>query len=235
VRSASIKTIAIFFGLFIGINSTAKTSFRQEVTFIRVTTLPVQGPFKRAVLDVTWRAGIVTVTNLRKIACDDQFHQQQKILTRRESAVLLPLLNSMVDNLFKLPAPQKNIPKPPGVMEFWFGHGRRFGRFFVMPSKLAGVRACVTAWVWMKTVVGKYARVDIHEIFPPLSPTGVLNVLTKDDQAVVIDDWLQMKGPAISIEMPPGRHTVRLDGHKKPVRGVKVLKNLTVTVDFSEK
>lgn len=236
VKSANIRGIAIFFGLFIGINTTAKTTFRQDVTFIRVTTLPVNGVFKRAVLDVTWRAGIVTVTNLVKVSCDDRFSQQQKILTRQKSGLILPVLDTMVNRLFDMPK-QKDVSKfksRPGVMEFWFGRGRRFGRFFVMPSGLEDCRACVTAWVWLKSVVSKYARVDFNSMFPPLSPTGILNVLTKSDQVVVIDDWLSLRGPAISVEMPPGRHTVRLDGHGRSIRVVKVLKDLTVTVDFSD-
>jgi len=224
--------MAIFLSLSIGINSTAKTALGQGVTFIRVTTLPKKGVFKRAVLDVTWRAGIVTITNLNKVACDDNFLQQQKILTRKESSFILPVLDSMVGHFFDMKKQQKT-PKLPGVMEFWFGHGRRFGRYFIMPQKLVSCGPCVIAWVWLKSVVNEYARVDIHGIFPPLSPTGVLNILTKSDQQVIIDDWLKMRGPAISVEMPPGRHTVRLGG-KQGARVANVLKDLTVTVDLSE-
>ncbi len=220
--------------LFISAYTTAKTLPTQGVVFIRVKTVPRTGPLKRSVLDVTWRAGVVTVTHLAKKACEDQFFHRQKILTREESKPVLKVLNNLVTRLFTLPAPKdKKAANKPGVMEFWFGRGRRFGRFFISPDRLETCPECAAAWVWLKSEVLTNSRIQFNEMYGTTGPTGVLNVLTSSNQSVLIDGWMRVEGPTISIELRPGQHSVMLLGHPSAYRVLKIQKDLPVTVDFS--
>ena len=234
MKIARITTISICLVLFINAYTTAKTVPAQDVVFIRVKTVPQKGPLRRAVLDVTWRAGVVTVTHLAKKACEDQFFHRQKILTREESKPVLQVLDRLVDRMFTLPAPKdKKAAKEAGIMEFWFGRGRRFGRFFIKPEKLSQCPACAAAWLWLKSEVLTNARISFDEMYGAIGPTGVLNVLTTSNQAVLIDGWLQVEGPTISIELPPGKHTVMLQGQSQTKRLVDIHKDLPVTIDYS--
>ena len=184
------------------------------------------------VMDVTARQGIVTVTHLLKVVCDDDLYHEQRILTRAESLGARPELDTLVAKLFDSPETKEPKDKQ-GYLEFWFGRGKRFGKRFVRPGELGGDAA--VAWVWLKRMVREWeAVIDFHGLFSPDGPSsGVLNILTNGEDEVVVDGWWRLRGPTISVAVPAGRHRVELvDRHL--TREVDVGRDLTATVDFTE-